>query len=386
MSALSQEKYIGMGLALSSSALIGVSFVLTKKGLMNTSAKYGSAADSYNYFRNYLWWTGMILLGLGELANFAAYSFAPAVLVTPLGALSVIVGAILASVFLGEKITPTGKAGCALCLLGSIVIIIHAPEDGAIDSVDQIFDLVLRPWFLLYAVGVLIFSLVMIFKVAPKYGKTNPLIYISICSLVGSMTVIACKGFGVALKLTFAGNNQLTHVSTYVFALTVGLCIVVQMNYFNKALDVFSTNIVTPIYYVFFTTATIVASITLFRGFSKTDTVDITSLVVGFLTIFIGVFLLNSCQSEGVACDKTFSDTVSLREICSLDPGSSDSVGLLENAHHGHPSTHSRRESFAPRSPLTPADLLENDDPLHPRPDGIVSTTEEYLGRRSSLM
>ncbi|RKP35921.1 magnesium transporter [Dimargaris cristalligena] len=295
---MTDEKYIGMGLALSSSALIGVSFVLTKKGLMSTSAKYGSASDSYNYFRNYIWWAGMTLLGLGELANFAAYSFAPAVLVTPLGALSVIVGAILASLFLGEKITPTGKAGCALCLLGSVVIIIHAPEDEVISSVDQIFQLAMRPWFLLYSFAVLVFSLVMMFKVAPKYGKTNPLIYISICSLVGSMTVTACKGFGIALKLTFAGNNQLTHLSTYVFALTVVVCIVVQMNYFNKALEVFSTNIVTPIYYVFFTTATIVASITLFRGFTKTDTVDITSLICGFLIIFIGVFLLNSFMNR----------------------------------------------------------------------------------------
>ncbi|KAJ1656435.1 hypothetical protein IWQ61_003992 [Dispira simplex] len=327
------EKYVGMGLAMASSALIGASFVLTKKGLMNTSAKYGSASDSFAYFRNWMWWCGMVVMGLGELSNFAAYSFAPAVMVTPLGALSVIVGAILASIFLGERITPTGKAGCALCLLGSMVIIIHAPEDEKIESVDEIFRLCLRPWFLLYTVAVSLFSIIMIFKVAPKYGKSNPLIYISICSLTGSLTVTACKGFGIALKLTFAGNNQLTHVSTYVFALTVALCIVVQMNYFNKALEVFSTNIVNPIYYVFFTTATIVASITLFRGLNKTDTVDITSLICGFLTIFIGVFLLNTCKAELAATDKSMADSINLREIRSVDHGSSDSVGLLESHH-----------------------------------------------------
>ena len=31
-------------------------------------------------------------VGLGEISNFAAYAFAPAILVTPLGALSVLVG------------------------------------------------------------------------------------------------------------------------------------------------------------------------------------------------------------------------------------------------------------------------------------------------------
>jgi hypothetical protein len=45
----------------------------------------------YTYLKEPLWWTGMLALFAGELANFAAYAFAPAILVTPLGALSVIV-------------------------------------------------------------------------------------------------------------------------------------------------------------------------------------------------------------------------------------------------------------------------------------------------------
>lgn len=83
----------------------------------------------------------------------------------------------------------------------------------------------------------------MIFGVAPKYGRKNPYVYISICSLVGSVGVMSIKGFGIAVKLTFSGNNQFTHFSTYLFGVSVAGCIVVQMNYFNKALDTFSTNV-----------------------------------------------------------------------------------------------------------------------------------------------
>lgn len=95
----------------------------------------------------------------------------------------------------------------------------------------------------MYCLSVLVFSLVMIYIVAPKYGRSNPLVYISICSLVGSVSVMAIKGFGVAVKLTFGGKNQFSHPSTYVFGIIVALCIIVQMNYFNKALDTFSTNV-----------------------------------------------------------------------------------------------------------------------------------------------
>lgn len=83
----------------------------------------------------------------------------------------------------------------------------------------------------------------MIFNVVPRYGRSTPLVYVSICSVVGSVSVMAIKGFGVAVKLTLGGNNQFTHPSTYVFGIVVVGCILVQMNYFNKALDTFSTNV-----------------------------------------------------------------------------------------------------------------------------------------------
>lgn len=105
---------------------------------------------------------------------------------------------------------------------------------------------------------------------------------------------MAAKGLGVALKLTFSGDNQFGHASTYIFAFTVIFCAVTQINYFNKALDLFSTNRVTPgedsylkyfylpitltvirktVYYVMFTTATIVASVILFNGVKRATAV-----------------------------------------------------------------------------------------------------------------
>ncbi|KAJ2837783.1 hypothetical protein J3B01_001871 [Coemansia erecta] len=290
------EKYIGMALAMASSLLIGTSFVLTKKGLMETTSRYG-----LQYFKNVLWWAGMATMGLGEFANFAAYSFAPAILVTPLGALSVIVGAILASVFLGERINTVGKAGCALCLMGSVVVVLNAPRDGDIESIEQIMYMVMQPPFMAYAVVSVSFLAFMITRVAGRYGRQNPIVYLSICSVAGSMTVTACKAFGIALKLTFAGNNQFVHPSTFFFAAVVIMCIVVQMNYFNKALEQFETNLVTPIYYVFFTSATILASVALFQGFTDSTNKELASLFCGFITIFIGVFLLNSTKNGASA-------------------------------------------------------------------------------------
>ncbi|CAG8455304.1 13894_t:CDS:2 [Ambispora leptoticha] len=293
-----EDKYIGVTLAILSSLAIGTSFIITKKGLIDTTDRHGSASEDHKYLRNPIWWGGMLTMIVGELANFAAYSFAPAILITPLGALSVLIGALLASIFLDEKLGRNGTVGCGLCLIGSVIIVLHAPGDKEIRTVDEILNYALNPGFLTYCTFVVLFTGFMITRLVPKYGKKNPLVYLSICSLVGSISVMSCKGFGIALKLTFSGNNQFSHPSTYVFVIISAVCIVTQMNYFNKALDQFSTNLVNPIYYVFFTTSTIAASVILFQGFNTSNTVNVISLFCGFLTIFAGVYLLNTAKSE----------------------------------------------------------------------------------------
>lgn len=50
---------------------------------------------------------------------------------------------------------------------------------------------------------------------------------------------MSVKAIGIAVKLTFDGNNQFTHPSTYVFIILTVVCILTQMNYFNKALSQF---------------------------------------------------------------------------------------------------------------------------------------------------
>ncbi|GFZ47806.1 hypothetical protein JCM24511_05553 [Saitozyma sp. JCM 24511] len=302
-----EEKYIGLGLALGGTFMIGSSFIITKKGLndaANRPADYPhshqrtnqtarTASEDFAYLQNPIWWAGMVTMIVGEVANFAAYTFAPAILVTPLGAMSVIIGAILASFLLDEKLGRLGVCGCASCIIGSVVIVLHAPSDKEVETVDEILSYAATPAFLAYLLFCFVTCTYLIYRVVPTHGTKTPLVYLTICSLAGSVSVMAIKGFGVALKLTIAGNNQLTHISTYVFGVVVVSCILIQMNYFNKALDTFSTNVVNPIYYVFFTTATIIASAILFQGFNTTGGVNTISLICGFLIIFMGVYLLN---------------------------------------------------------------------------------------------
>ena len=60
--------------------------------------------------------------------------------------IELIVGsAVLGSYFLNERLGILGKLGCAMSLLGSVIIVLHAPPDQEIDTVDEILNYAIKP-------------------------------------------------------------------------------------------------------------------------------------------------------------------------------------------------------------------------------------------------
>ncbi|XP_063315335.1 magnesium transporter NIPA2 [Pelobates fuscus] len=317
--------YIGLGLAISSSLFIGGSFILKKKGLLRLARKGSMRAGQggHAYLKEWLWWAGLLSMGAGEVANFAAYAFAPATLVTPLGALSVLVSAILSSYFLSERLNLHGKIGCLLSILGSTVMVIHAPKEEEIENLNAMSIKLADPGFLIFATAVVMVSLILIFVVGPRHGQSNILVYIAICSVIGALSVSCVKGLGIAIKGFFHGEPILRHPIFWILLFSLIVCVSTQINYLNKALDIFNTSLVTPIYYVFFTTSVLTCSAILFKEWQHMSTTDMIGSFSGFLTIIIGIFLLHAFK------DVTFSLSnlpVSLRKDDRLLNGSLSST------------------------------------------------------------
>ncbi|KNA09369.1 hypothetical protein SOVF_154140 isoform B [Spinacia oleracea] len=294
---MSADNIKGLVMALSSSFFIGASFIVKKKGLKKAGASgVRAGVGGYSYLYEPLWWIGMITMIVGEIANFAAYAFAPAILVTPLGALSIIISAVLAHVILKEKLHIFGMLGCVLCVVGSTTIVLHAPPEREIESVIEVWNLATEPGFLFYAALIMTTVFVLIFHVIPEYGQTHIMVYIGVCSLVGSLSVMSVKALGIAVKLTLSGINQLIYPQTWAFSMIVAACIITQMNYLNKALDTFNTAVVSPIYYVMFTSFTILASVIMFKDWNRQNPTQIVTEMCGFVTILSGTFLLHKTK------------------------------------------------------------------------------------------
>nr|XP_016471093.1 PREDICTED: probable magnesium transporter NIPA1 [Nicotiana tabacum] len=107
------------------------------------------------------------------------------------------------------------------------------------------------------------------------------------------------KAIGIAMKLTFGGQNQFKYFETWFFIIFVLIFCLLQLNYLNKALDTYNTAVVSPIYYVMFTTLTIVASMIMFKDYVHQNATQIITELCGFVTILCGTFLLHKTKDMG---------------------------------------------------------------------------------------
>ncbi|XP_051751959.1 magnesium transporter NIPA1 [Ctenopharyngodon idella] len=292
----------GVAIAVVSSFINGSTFVLQKKGILRARKSGGT------YLADCVWWCGTLAMIVGQIGNFLAYNVAPAVVVTPLGALGVLFGAILASWLLQEHLNLIGKLGCALCCCGSVVLIIHSPKSENVTSRAELEERLMGPVFLVYISLVVLLLIILIGWLSPVHGKSNIMVYVGICSLLGSFTVPSSKGLGLAAQEAFGGTPTSDSRALYLFLGLLGILIVsilIQFTFINKALENFSSNMFEAIYYVTFTSCVILASAILFREWTALCIVDCLGILCGFITVSVGVALLRISQEAKLAWSQT---------------------------------------------------------------------------------
>lgn len=164
--------------------------------------------------------------------------------------------------------------------------------------------------FISYCGILLLCALYLIFRSAPRYGRTNILVYVTICNIIGALTVLCGKGLGITLKDLASGGalGIILHPLFWVLIIANVIGIPTQIVYINKALAVFNTSAVTPIKYVCTNVLLIIGSMILFEEFYYLSAEDCIGLSCGFGTIIVGVVLLTSFKSETNSYQKSSFD------------------------------------------------------------------------------
>jgi hypothetical protein len=107
--------------------------------------------------------------------------------------------------------------------------------------------------------------------------------------------IVVSTGVGSSIVYSarnWTTDNQFLRWPFYPMLAFMAVTIVANINFLNKALALFSTAVISPIYYVSFTTATLVSAAVLFQGFPVENVASGLGIVMGFLVIVGGVSLL----------------------------------------------------------------------------------------------
>ena len=217
-----------------------------------------------------IWLVGLLCLVVGEILTVVAYTHAPAVLVSPLGAVRVIVTTLLSVRFLGEKLTRTGKFGILISTLGSMLIVYHAPKHNTINTFDALQERLSATGFMVYFAISLAVTLFLIFRVAPHHGTNNLFVYVSVTNIIGAIGVLLSKGIGIVIGSIILGNiNHLFDFTTWFVIVGEIVGAVSQLYFLNLSLKHFDAAVIAPLKYVGTNILVVIGSCILYQEFDS---------------------------------------------------------------------------------------------------------------------
>lgn len=295
------EIYIlGIIIAVSGNFLISISLNIQKYTHIRQSQR-----GSKPYYTSRLWWCGILLMGLGELGNFAAYGFAPASLIAPLGCVSVIASAVISVVFLKETLRASDLLGGALALTGTYLLVTFAPHSAPHVTANMVERCLISWQFLAYFFFEVVLFCILLYLY--KCRNVNHIVIVMLLvALLASVTVISVKAVSGMLTETIRGSHlQLTYPVFYVMFVVMVISCAFQIKFLNEAMKMFDATEIVPINYVFFTASAVIAGILFYEEFYGLSIIYIIMFVCGCSLAFSGVFLIARTRPK-IKTDRVF--------------------------------------------------------------------------------
>jgi len=153
------------------------------------------------------WWIGVIGIVGGEVGNVVAYGYAPASIVTPMGAVGVLTNVIITTYVLKEPFSKWNFLGVFGVVGGIITVVYYAPRATIVLKGPTMWeDLIFTPQFLAYALTFVVL-LGFLLSIGKKYGERSVFVYIGTCAVIASLTIVASKTFSSIVAETFATGD-----------------------------------------------------------------------------------------------------------------------------------------------------------------------------------
>lgn len=166
-------------------------------------------------------------------------------LVTPFGALSVVITTVLSAIFLKERLSFVGKVGCFQCVIGAVIIALNAPTQSSAANIQEMQHYVIQPGFLAYTGVIIVGCVFTALWAGPRYGNKSMFVYLTICSLIGGLSVVATQGLGAAIVAAIGHTtdvNQFKQWFLWVLLVFVVCTLLTEIIFLNVSIPISSTS------------------------------------------------------------------------------------------------------------------------------------------------
>mmetsp|Transcript_1034 Transcript_1034/g.3219 ORF Transcript_1034/g.3219 Transcript_1034/m.3219 type:complete len:253 (-) Transcript_1034:367-1125(-) len=244
----------------------------------------------------------------GELFNFAAFAFAPASLIAPLGGWSVAAAAFFASRFLGERLKRRRVVGIVLCIVGSVFILTGFPsrndKNPIMEDAWVLRDRFKKPEVYKFLLGQISLALVLaLIASRTNLGQRSSLVYLTICCLSEGISVITAKGGSTLLRVSLVEKTTKHLIPTLEVLSALAMTLPLQVVYLNKAMALFHNSEVIPRHYVLYTIVSCLCAQVVFKEFGNADILIVQFLLAVFITSY-GVKIVAADDSAVGAAKK----------------------------------------------------------------------------------
>lgn len=255
------------------------------------------------------WQIGMVIFIVGNVLNFASFSFAAQSLLAALGSIQFVSNVFFAYFMLKEKVTWLTIIATGCIVGGCIMLVIFGNHSSSTYTVDQLLDLYKEPAYIVYLTmaGVFVFGSYIVYMHGKrqcalnrksKWGQILPVAYSIFSALLGTQSVLFSKCLSVLLRETIAGNNQLTQWFTWVVLPLFLFTAIFWVTRLNKGLRQFPAMIIVPLMQIAWTLFSIVSGMLYFQEYKTFTVLSAVMFVVGVLTVFVGVYLLTKSGAQ----------------------------------------------------------------------------------------
>lgn len=222
--------------------------------------------------------------------------------------------------------------------------------------------------YIVIEVTVLCVVLFLLYKVKMK----KVVLYLLTASIIGSITVICTKAVSGMLQLTFHGSSQMSYPGLYIMTVLMIASSAIQVKYINMAMREFSSTVVVPTHFVFFTISAIIAGIVFYKEFWGMNGLEICMFLVGCVLSFIGVYFITVGKSPG-SIEETSSEPLNTTEHSQQVSPSLFPSWLFATVNVGEvqPKGEVSHLTDSDREPILPTDVVHHasDDTLFSQED-----------------